>query len=285
MNRTEQGTPESACHFVLVHGGRHGGWCWRDVARMLRAAGHEVLTPTLTGLGERRHLLGPDIGLSTHVQDLVSVVEHEDLDDVVLVAHSYAGIVCNDAMARIADRVRTLVYLDAHVPRSGESMFDIIGPEAAAARVAAAAAGGDGWLIPPGDASYWGVTDPVQRAWVNGKTSPQPLRTYQDRVVDADRAWAHPGMYIQCTPSAMPPHVLDRPRQRSANDADFHYRVIDAPHDAMVTAPAALVDLLLEAARLADRSARRAPRGLAGTAARVSSPSSRVSPGGARRSG
>src|ERR1700704_3677346 len=135
--------------FVLLHGGRHGGWCWRRVAVLLRAVGHEVYTPTLTGLGERSHLLNPQIGLDTHVQDLVSTFEFEDIRDAVLVGHSYGGMVVSGAMQRIADRVRTLVLLDAHMPREGESVFDLNGPDRAAAMIALAEDGGDGWYIPP----------------------------------------------------------------------------------------------------------------------------------------
>ncbi|MGW0582764.1 alpha/beta fold hydrolase, partial [Streptomyces sp. NPDC002920] len=100
--------------FVLLHGGRHGGWCWKHVAAALRQEGHLVYTPTLTGLGERAHLLSPSIGLDTHVQDLVAVFEFEDIQDAVLVAHSYGGMVASGAMERIADRVRSLVLFDAH---------------------------------------------------------------------------------------------------------------------------------------------------------------------------
>ena len=238
--------------FVLLHGGRHGGWCWQRVARRLRAAGHDVHTPTLTGLGERSHLNGPHIGLKTHVQDLVSVFGYEDIDDAVLVAHSYGGIVATAAMEEIADRVRLLVYVDAIMPRTGESMFSIIGPVAAKARLDRAATEGDGWSIPPSDASYWGVTDTDDIAWVNGKVTSQPIRTYQDAVVSAERAWAQPAVFIECRPSAMEP--LTNPRKRAETDPHFRYDVLDAAHDVMVTAPDELVGLLLRYARRADGS-------------------------------
>jgi pimeloyl-ACP methyl ester carboxylesterase len=244
---TMQNLQERPSPFVLVHGGRHGGWCWRDVASGLRAAGHDVYTPTLTGLGERAHLLHPDIGLATHVQDLVGVLEWEDLMDVVVVAHSYAGMVVCGAMETIAPRVRRLVFIDAHMPRTGESMFDMIGEPAAAQRIALANEVGQGWFIPPTDASYWGVEDSDDIAWVNSKTTAQPLKTYEERVGRTDKAWAHPGTFIECQPSGLPDHVLDRPRQRSGVDTRFHHRVLRAPHDAMVTAPDALTTMLIEA--------------------------------------
>jgi pimeloyl-ACP methyl ester carboxylesterase len=115
--------------FVLVHGGWHGGWCWRRVAPLLRAAGHEVHTPTLSGLGERAHLAGPDTGLATHVEDVVARLEMEDLHDVVLVGHSSGGAIITGVAQRAAECLAALVYLDAFMPRPGESVLDLLRPE------------------------------------------------------------------------------------------------------------------------------------------------------------
>ena len=106
--------------FVLVHGAWHGGWCWKKVAPLLRSAGHEVYTPTLTGLGERDHLLTRDIGLDTHIQDIVNVLEYEELTQVVLVGHSYGGMVVTGVAERAHERLRQLVYLDAATPLGTE---------------------------------------------------------------------------------------------------------------------------------------------------------------------
>jgi pimeloyl-ACP methyl ester carboxylesterase len=237
--------------FVLLHGGRHGGWCWRRVAALLRETGHHVHTPTLTGLGDRAHLLSREIGLDTHVQDLVATFEFEDIQDAVLVAHSYGGMVASGAMELIAERVRALVFLDAHLPRTGESVFDMVGPARAANMVARAESGGEGWYIPPSDASWYGVTDPDDAAWLNPRITAQPFKTYRDPVGRTDRAWQHPGMFVECTPSSLEPHVLERARERSAGNPRFRYHVIDAPHDAMVTAPKAVTELLLDALDIA----------------------------------
>jgi pimeloyl-ACP methyl ester carboxylesterase len=234
--------------FVLVHGGRHGGWAWRDVARRLRARGHDVYTPTLTGLGERAHLLCPEIGLDTHIDDLVGVFEFEDLQDVVLVAHSYGGMPVAGAMERIADRVRAVVWLDAHMPRTGESIFGLIGPERAARMRAMAADEGHGWFIPTSDASWWGLSDPEQIAWVNSKTTPQPIKTYMDEIETTDRAWSHPGTMIECCPSRLPDLDLERQRTRAQTDPHFHRQEIDACHEPMITDPERLAELLLDAA-------------------------------------
>jgi len=217
--------------FVLIHGGRHGGWAWRDVASRLRRLGHDVYTPSLTGLGERAHLLRPDIGLDTHIEDVVGVFDFEDLRDTVLVAHSYGSV----------------VWLDAHKPKAGESVFDLIGPERAERMTAMAAADGEGWFIPTSDASWWGLTDPGQIAWVNSKTTPQPIKTYTDTIGSTGRAWSHPGTVIECTPSRLPELDLARQRARAQTDPCFHHRALNACHEPMITDPDALTRLLIEA--------------------------------------
>lgn len=234
--------------FVLLHGGRHGGWCWSRVARSLRGAGHEVHTPTLTGLGERSHLLTPQVGLETHVTDLANLFHYEDLRDVVLVAHSYGGMVATGALEIVADRVAHLVLLDAHMPRTGESVFDLNGPDRAGAMVELADRQGGGWFIPPTGATRYGVTDPRDVAWVEDRLTSQPLRTYQDRTVVAEAMWKHPGTFVECVPSSLEPHLLARARERSRSDPTFGYRVLAATHSAMVTDPEAVTGLLLEIA-------------------------------------
>ncbi|MFC5833943.1 alpha/beta hydrolase [Nonomuraea insulae] len=236
--------------FVLVHGGRHGGWCWRPVARRLRAAGHEVFTPTLTGLGERAHLLSREISLGTHIDDVVATLGFEDIQDAVLVGHSYGGMVVTGALERVSDRVRGHVLLDGHMPRTGESVFDHIGPARAKKMTALADEHGDGWYIPPADAAWYGVTEPTAAAWVNSRMTAQPLKSYQDPIGSTDRAWRHPGMFVECVPSSQEPHMLARARARSEADPHFHYRVLQTAHDAMVTDPDAVTALLLEALAL-----------------------------------
>lgn len=233
--------------FVLVHGGRHGGWCWRPVKVLLQAAGHEVYTPTLTGMGERAHLLNPHIGLDTHIQDLVNVFEYEDIHDAVLVGHSYGGMVVTGAMEQIADRVRAYVLLDGHMPRDGESVFDLNGPTRAEAMITLARETGEGWYIPPADASRYGVTNPDDAAWINSRMTAQPLKTYSDPIGATNRAWDHSGMFIECVPSSLEPHLLERARTRSVTDPRFQHRVLHTAHNAMVTDPKAVTGLLLEA--------------------------------------
>jgi pimeloyl-ACP methyl ester carboxylesterase len=236
--------------FVLVQGGRHGGWCWARVARLLHAAGHDVYTPTLTGLGERSHLLTPDIGLATHVHDITAVFEFEEITDAVLAAHSYGGSVVASAMEHIADRVRSLVFIDAFMPLPGETVLDIVGADFAATLLEIIKQEGDGWFLPPTDASFYGVTDPDDVAWVNSKMTAQPLKTYTDPSGPTGRLWSHPGIFVECRPSTLRPEIRKRARDRSAVDQRFSYCLLDAAHDAMVTAPELVVQLLSEAAEL-----------------------------------
>ena len=161
----------AACKtFVLVHGAWHGGWCWAKLARLLRDAGHEVYTPTLTGLGERAHLARPEVDLETHIQDVVAVLEAEELRQVTLVGHSYGGMVISGVAARTSGRIGHLVYLDAFVPEAGKSLLDYVGERAAAMREAAAAHG-EGWKLPSLAPEALGVTS--QR--VSSKV-PEPAR-------------------------------------------------------------------------------------------------------------
>src|SRR4051812_30047626 len=119
MTKTQKATT-----FVLVHGAWHGGWCYDEVAKRLRSEGYDVYTPTLTGLGERSHLLSPEINLDTHIQDVLNVIRWQDLETIVLCGHSYGGMVVTGVADVVPDRIASLVYLDAYVPRSGESVWD-----------------------------------------------------------------------------------------------------------------------------------------------------------------
>ncbi|MBI2799101.1 MAG: alpha/beta hydrolase [Gammaproteobacteria bacterium] len=189
---------------VFVHGGFHGGWCWRRVAEPLRALGWQVYTPTLTGLADRAHLLTRAIGLETHVQDIVSLIEAEELDDVVLCGHSAGGMVITAVADRIPERLRGLLYLDASLPNNGQSMFDFMGESQGIPALfrTLANAHGDGWRVPAGvpfDAAGFGVNDPLDAAWVNRRMTAHPLAAFEDRVA-LTGAWervAH-RTYIRC---------------------------------------------------------------------------------------
>ena len=165
--------------FVLIHGAWHGGWCWRRVADRLRSGGHTVFTPTLTGLGERSHLLRGGIDLKTHIADAVNVMNWENLTDVVLCGHSYGGFVISGVAEQMTFAIRSIVFLDAFVPRNGEALQDLTGP-AAQEGIRNALRRGD-IAIPPHSAEAFGVNE-ADRAWVDSLCVPQPIATFTDKI-------------------------------------------------------------------------------------------------------
>jgi pimeloyl-ACP methyl ester carboxylesterase len=163
--------------YLLVPGAWLGGWCWKYVALDLRAAGHTVIPATLSGLGERAHMLSRQIDLDTHISDIVGLFEYRDLHDVILVGHSYGGMVVTGVAEQVPDRIRRLVYLDASMPRDGESNDDVIGPKMAAQLRASAMSEGDGWKVPPAPYVVGRMSEHPLREWVAARLTPHPLWT------------------------------------------------------------------------------------------------------------
>ena len=217
--------------FVLVHGAWHGGWCWRDVAASLRADGHDVHTPTLSGVAERA-ALAPHVDLSTHITELVQLLSFEDVHDAVLVGHSYAGVVITGTAARVPTRLSRLVYLDAFIAEPGQSMFDLLRPER---REVYEATIHDG-LIPSPSPEVFGITDPAQAAWVGERLTPQPLRTWTEPLAGT---CALASKYIRCTEGP-----LVKSFEGFAAQCDGEVVEIATGHDAMITTPPALAALL-----------------------------------------
>jgi len=235
---------ERMATYVLVHGAWHGGWCWQRVTPLLRAAGHEVWTPTLTGLGERSHLASPEIDLNTHIQDVVNVLEYEDLRKVILVGHSYGGMVITGVAERAAERLIHLIYLDAFVPRDGQLLLDLVDqPRRAAIQEHVLPEG----LVPPFPIEAFGVTAGADVRWVEPKLVPHPLKTLTTpvRLIDP-AAVALPRTYIYCGNPAMGP--FDQFAERLQKEKGWRYRELATGHDAMVTMPGQLADLLIEVA-------------------------------------
>jgi pimeloyl-ACP methyl ester carboxylesterase len=228
--------------YVLVHGAWHGGWCWRRVRALLQQAGHEVYTPTLTGLGERAHLLGPGIDLDTHIQDVVGVLEYEDLAGVTLVGHSYGGMVIAGVAERAAARLARLVYLDAFIPQDGQRMLDFIAERTAAYEEQARQ--DDRWCIPAPPLERFGVTSETDLAWARPKVGPHPYRTITQpvRITGANPL---PRTYIRCKEYTIGPFAPFAERAR--NDPSWQYHELAAGHDAMITVPRQLAELLLGA--------------------------------------
>lgn len=229
--------------YVLVHGAWHTGQCWARVVPRLGASGRPVYTPTLTGYGETRHLMAPEVGLGTHADDVVRLLVEEDLHDVVLVGHSYAGLVISAVANRVPERVARLVYLDAMVPADGENAFDVM-------PVSRSMLGGD-WRVPPlpelpAPFGLFGITDPADVAWVRTMLSDQPVRCLEERVtLDHPAFGAISRTHIHCT---VKPDGFDRRPvpavQPNGEPADV--RELPTGHDCMVTMPAELAEMLVD---------------------------------------
>ncbi len=167
--------------YVLVHGAWHGSWCWKRVREALQAMGHEVFTPTLTGVADRSHLLSPQVDLDTHITDVVNLIRWEELSDVVLCGHSYGGCVISGVADRMPDRIGALVYLDAFVLENGQSLHDVLPPPMRDAQIEQARQSGDGWRVPPIPAEAFHVNS-QDLDWVNWQCTMQPLATFQQRL-------------------------------------------------------------------------------------------------------
>ncbi len=229
--------------FVLLHGAWHGGWCWERVAGPLRARGHRVTTPTQTGLGERAHLMSPDIDLAVFTADLVNHLLWEDLTDVVLVGHSFGGNAISGAAEEVPGRIARLVYLDAMVPMSGRTPFDDYPAHLAAQRIRQAEETSGGLSIPPPPAAAFAVTGAADAAWLEAHLTPHPLHTFTTSQNFRDEPGnGLPVEYIVCNdPVYLGPLEGVRARVRSLG---WPVTEIATGHDAMVTAPEALVEML-----------------------------------------
>ena len=234
--------------FVLVHGGGHGGWCYRKVAGMLRAAGHEVFTPTLTGLAERSHLVSPAVDLETHIADVVNLLAWEDLQDIILVGHSYGGMVITGVADRAANRIAELVYLDAAHPRDGESLATVAPQQMEPTYAGVRVVDGVGLVMWPfaGMAQFFGITDPADTAWAESKLTPHPWKCFAQPLTlrNGDAAARLKRTNINCTASLASSPGEARARQLEG-DRNFE---IDTGHDLMITEPEAVTGFLLQVA-------------------------------------
>ncbi|XSC47452.1 alpha/beta fold hydrolase [Bradyrhizobium sp. RDT10] len=231
--------------FVLVHGAWHGGWCWRNVADKLRAAGHSVFTPTCTGLGERSHLLSAHITLDTFTIDVANVLEAEELKDVVLVGHSFAGSAISGVAEKMPNRIKHLVYLDALIVEPGKAPFDNLPSNIVAARIKAAQETSGGLTLPSPAPSVFGVPDGPDSDWVKRRLTPHPISTYESKLnIKGPIGNNLPRTYIHC---ANPSYgALQSSRDWVKSQQGWRWREIAAGHDAMVTAPDELARMLAE---------------------------------------
>ena len=223
--------------FVLIHGAWHGGWCWRPVRPLLK--GHQVFAPSLTGLGERKHLAHPGIDLDTHVEDVVSLLEMEDLEDVVLVGHSYGGMVVTGAADRAHARIRRLVYLDAFVPESGKCLLEYVVPERAARMREEGEKAGS---VTPPPLSLWGLTKPEHIDFVKPREVRHPYRTMSQPIRLSGNTQKIPKTFVYCSSPAT--GSFDQFAAKYRHDPAWQFYELKTGHDAMILMPEAVAEIL-----------------------------------------
>lgn len=229
--------------FVLVHGAWQGAWVWRDVLPRLWAAGHRAFAVDLTGLGARQHLAAPDVNLSTHIADVAAVLDSEELSGAILVGHSYGGMVITGAFDRRPEPISALMYIDAVVPRSGESWSSTHSPATQAERRIDIAR--RGYIAPP-DPAVFGLSGPA-RDWVARRQCDQPGGCYDDALTFDEARWAGARRhFIDCTSPALPTIATSRERVRQGGG--WRVDTLSTGHDPMISEPQLLADLLLAAA-------------------------------------
>ena len=240
--------------FILIHGSWHNASTWEKVVPLLQDAGADVHAPSLTGMESKEYPGGPEVNLTTHIDDIVELITRENLSDVILVGHSYGGFVITGVADRLPDRVAAMVYLDAFIPEDGQSLFDITGPESEAG-MRASLVDEDGrtladgaeraWLIPPGDARNYldADVDPALAEWLQERLVCKPVETFAEKlhIGDVNRVRAIPSFHIECTQFDYLAWVADK-----ARGLDWPVHQIDSSHDAMLTQPAEVVRILLE---------------------------------------
>lgn len=228
---------------VLVHGSWLGGWSWKHVAAPLRAAGYEVFTPTMTGVGERAHLMSRDISLDTWVRDICGVIEAEELQDVILVGHSFGGRVVTGVADRMADRVDRVIFLDSALAQSGRSLLDQLPPAAREKRIAETV--DDGKALPPPSAEALGIHDAAGKAWFDRRASPQPFGTNTSSISFSEPiGGGRPVTFVAFTA----PLYGASERALAFAKTQSQWRLIELPtgHCPMISDPDPLAKILLE---------------------------------------
>jgi pimeloyl-ACP methyl ester carboxylesterase len=227
--------------FVVTHGAWGAGWFWKKMRPLMHARGHAIFTPTYTGIGERAHLLQRSVNLETHITDVLQVLKFEDLHQVVLVGHSYGGMVATGVADRAADRIAQVVYVDAFVPRNGDSALSLQ-PSGEAERIRTLARdAGDGWLIPPNPMPA--DSSPEDIAWGTPKRTPQPLACFEQALALQGAVESLPRGYIYCEKSR-PGDVFRQFYERAQSEAGWKHTQMPTSHNPQVTMPIELMEIL-----------------------------------------
>ncbi len=225
---------------VVAHGAWSAGWAWKKMHPLLRGSGYRLITPTYTGLGERAHLADPSNDLETHIKDVLGVLEYEDLRDVALIGHSYGGMVATGVADRARERIARLIYLDAFVPRDGQSLFDLLSPDAQRG-MREKARDGDGWRVPPNPTPP--DTSAADMKWIGDRRVPQSIKCYETPLHLIHGETALPRDYIYCK-TISPSDPFGQFAARAKREPGWRYHEMDASHSPHVTAPETLAALL-----------------------------------------
>jgi pimeloyl-ACP methyl ester carboxylesterase len=225
--------------FLVCHGAWSAGWAWKKMHPLMAAAGHRLVTPTYTGLGERAHLANPSIDLETHIADILNVIRYEDLRDIVLIGHSYGGMVATGVADRARDRITQLVYLDAFVPKNGQSLLDLNEP--ARQHMQELAKAGDGWRVPPNPTPP--DTPPADLEWLTERRVDMPIKCFEMKLKLQNGEPTLPRSYIYATRIA-PADTFGQFAARAKSEPRWRYHEIDASHSPHVTAPEMLMQML-----------------------------------------
>lgn len=226
--------------FLVAHGAWSAGWAWKKMHPLMSAAGYRLLTPTYTGLGERDHLANQSNDLQTHVQDLLSIIRYEDLWDIVLIGHSYGGMVATGVADRARDRIAQLIYLDAFVPQNGQACLDLIPPEPRR-RMLESVQAGDGWRVPPNPLPP--DTMEADLKWIAERRLPQSIKCFEMPLQFRNGDLTLPRSYVYCTRVASVDFF--RPfAERAKSEPGWRYHEIDASHSPFITAPETLTAVL-----------------------------------------
>jgi pimeloyl-ACP methyl ester carboxylesterase len=223
--------------FLVCPGAWSAGWAWKKMHPLMQAAGHRLFAPSYTGLGERVHLANPSIDLETHIEDMLGVIQYEDLREVVLLGHSYGGMVATGVAGRARDRIAQLIYLDAFVPEDGQSLLDLSEPDRQRLQELKA---GD-WRVPPRPISP--DTAETDREWLNARRVDMPIKCFETKLKLQGGRLTLPRSYIYAT-RITPADTFGQFAKRTKNEAGWRYYEIDASHSPNVTAPEALMALL-----------------------------------------
>jgi len=246
-------TPERALKqkkdytYVLVHGAFHGGWCWSGVADILRSKGNRVFTPTFTGGGERAHLMNEQIDLNTFITDVKAVIENEELNNIILVGHSFGGAVISGVIDQMPGRIAGAIYLDAPMGMNGRSVFDGAPADVRKARTDAAITVKGTKAIAPPSSKAFGLSDSAQIAWVDRRMTPMPFKSYETPLVLKGKVGGDiPKQFIHAVNPVLPNIV---PSAKYARENGWGYIEIQTGHDAMVSMPKETAALILSFAR------------------------------------